>query len=92
MAGKDLRDHFAQTAYFTNEKQQFRDTKGLHWGLIACHWQSWTQDPGFFPSWGSLHDITTGPRLGGESLEPCLVFPDLGLALQAPAFPVRVSK
>lgn len=91
-AGRDLSDHFAQTAYFTNEKQQSRDTKGLHQDLIACHWQSWTQDPGFFPGWGPFQGISASLRLGGESREPWLVFPDRGLALQTPAFAVRVSK
>lgn len=92
MAGRDLKDHFAQTACFIHDKQQARDTKGLRWGLIAWHQQRWMQDPGFFPTQGPLQGIPARPRLGGESPEPWLVFPDLGLALQPPAFPVRVTK
>lgn len=43
-------------------------------------------------SQGSFHGTTASTRLGGESPELRLVFPDLGLALQTPAFPVRLSQ
>lgn len=50
------------------------------------------QDPGVFLGWGSFQGVSASHGLGVESREPWLVFPDPGLALQAPAFPVRVSK